>query len=79
MENELRKMFSEGKKSKDIESYCRGVMRLYTKERLEYLYSNDIKIFGDNKSLEDNIYEQSICGLIKCIDHEILHGKNDKL
>lgn len=76
MENELKKMFSEGKKSKDISEYLKGVMNLYTEERLKFLACNDIKIFSGEKSLEESIYEQSICGLIKCIAYEILHERH---
>ena len=76
MENELRKMYKDGKKSKDIEKYLKGIMNLYRDERLKFLSCNGINIFGDNKSLEESIYEQSICGLIKCIAYEILHERH---
>lgn len=72
MEKVLREM--KNSKSIDIENYCRGVMRLYTKERLEYLYSNDIKIFDSINTVEENIFEQAVNGIIKSIAFELLYN-----
>lgn len=72
MEKVLREM--KNSKSIDIENYCRSVMRLYTKERLEYLYSNDIKIFDSINTVEENIFEQAVNGIIKSIAFELLYN-----